>query len=410
MVYKKNKFDKVLFIGTFAHGEYYDYLFKNGLYEQQAANSVEAFYLDGLKGTSNSVEILSGLVTKTYGTSKVLSIKENLSEYNGSPITNVGFLNLPYFNIFSQNKKMRKWAKLWVEKNKDSKVLIVVYSLRVPFLKTAAYIKKRISGATVVCIVPDLPQYMHSGGGVKTRITSCINKQWLNSEKRAVDGYVLYAEKMAEDLKLKENTWTVIEGIFDNKTIAQDAKRKTTNSDEITVVYAGGISKDYGVETLVNGFIKAEILNAELHIYGALSGMAEEIKKISRTHKNVQYKGNVNRNALRPILENADLLVNPRPSNGVFTKYSCPSKTLEYMSTATPVLMTRLEGVPSEYYNYVYTIEDESADGIADALVEVIGKKTEERKALGKKAQEFIFNEKNIEKQIEKLYKLVEKL
>ena len=42
----------------------------------------------------------------------------------------------------------------------------------------------------------------------------------------------------------------------------------------------------------------------------------------------------------------ATLLVNPRPSDKEFCKYSFPSKTIEYMASGTPVLMTKLPGVP----------------------------------------------------------------
>lgn len=62
----------------------------------------------------------------------------------------------------------------------------------------------------------------------------------------------------------------------------------------------------------------------------------------------------------------ATLLINPRPSNEEFTKYSFPSKNLEYMASGTPLLATDLPGIPAEYKRYEYIIENENIDGIAN--------------------------------------------
>jgi len=49
-------------------------------------------------------------------------------------------------------------------------------------------------------------------------------------------------------------------------------------------------------------------------------------------------------------------------------RYSFPSKLIEYMASATPVLTTRLPGIPPEYEPYVYWIEDDSVEGIEHSL------------------------------------------
>ena len=92
---------------------------------------------------------------------------------------------------------------------------------------------------------------------------------------------------------------------------------------------------------------------------------------------------------------NSDLLINPRPSEEEFTKYSFPSKNMEYMTSGTPLLTTKLVGMPEEYYEYVYLFDDESVEGMSKKIDEVLSLSEETRKKTGLKAREFILKEKN---------------
>ena len=80
-------------------------------------------------------------------------------------------------------------------------------------------------------------------------------------------------------------------------------------------------------------------------------------KKLAQQYPAVKYKG-VAPNAV--IVEEelkATLLVNPRPTGEEYTKYSFPSKNMEYMASGTPVLTTCLPGMPAEYNEYVYLLK-----------------------------------------------------
>ena len=91
----------------------------------------------------------------------------------------------------------------------------------------------------------------------------------------------------------------------------------------------------------------------------------------------------------------ATLLINPRPTNEDYTQYSFPSKNMEYMASGTPVLTTKLPGMPQEYYPYVYLLEDESAEGMAKALKEILSKPAEELSQKGSETKKFVMEQKN---------------
>ena len=101
--------------------------------------------------------------------------------------------------------------------------------------------------------------------------------------------------------------------------------------------------------------------------------------------------------------------MNPRPTHEEFVKYSFPSKTMEYMASGTPVLTTRLPGMPKEYYPYVDFIEEESAAGIAAALKAVLTRSDEELFQKGQKARAFVLEGRNNVVQAKRILTMLER-
>ena len=68
---------------------------------------------------------------------------------------------------------------------------------------------------------------------------------------------------------------------------------------------------------------------------------------------------------------------------------------MEYMASGTPVLTTKLPGMPDDHIPYVFLIEDETVEGIKDALCNVFSKTDEELHLFGAEAKKYILREKN---------------
>ena len=174
-------------------------------------------------------------------------------------------------------------------------------------------------------------------------------------------------------------------------------------------MYAGIVQKLYGLKILTEGFIKADLNDYELHIYGN-GDYAEEIDRISEIHKNVRHFPSQPNSTIVEKEKEAYLLVNPRPTSEEYTKYSFPSKNMEYMVSGTAVLTTALPGMPEEYKKHVYLIEDESVDGISNAFKKVAGLSDEEVLNKGRLAREFVLSEKNNKIQTEKIIELINRI
>ena len=187
-----------------------------------------------------------------------------------------------------------------------------------------------------------------------------------------------------------------------------DAERYEYKKGKKVVIYAGSIQKLYGIQNLVEGFIKADIENAELQIFGD-GDYREELESVAEKHPSVKYMGIKPNAEIVKAEQRAALLVNPRPVAPEYTKYSFPSKNMEYMASGTPVLTTELPGMPKEYYPYIFTIKNDNADGIATALKDVFALNVSARYLKGQSAREFVVREKSNVVQAKKILEFLRK-
>ena len=170
------------------------------------------------------------------------------------------------------------------------------------------------------------------------------------------------------------------------------------------IIYAGGIKKEYGVVDLVDAFIAANDSEWELIIYGSGTAVAEIQSQITN-RTDVKLMGSVPNSEVVAAQKKASILVNPR-KNQIFTKYSFPSKILEYMSSGTPMMAYKLDGMPDEYDGNYYRI-DEDDDGFVNTLKRVMALSDEERYMMGEKAKLFVSENKNPKAQCEKIVDLL---
>ena len=146
----------------------------------------------------------------------------------------------------------------------------------------------------------------------------------------------------------------------------------------------------------------------ELVIYGP-GDYVEELKAICAEDPRVEYGGMLLSSQVMEKEMEATLLVNPRPTGEEYVKYSFPSKTMEYMASGTPVLTTRLPGMPAEYFPYVHFIDEETPEGIARALKRVLSRSDSELFSQGMAARAFILKTRNNLVQAEKILDMLEK-
>lgn len=338
--------------------------------------------VEGFKLNNCKVAALTILPVTRSNTKKKIYLDET-EKNNGIVYHYPMVINLPVIkHIFAITASMFSFISI-AKKNKD---IVLIADCLNKSVALGSVLGAKIMKVPSVGIVTDLPDILL---GKKDRINNWI--------VRLYDQYILLTEQMNDyitsNITHKQKPYIIVEGMVDVDMGKKSISEYKKYSKKVCM-YAGILDRKYGIEMLVKGFDKANIPDSELHIYGD-GEYKDELLEICKKKSNIKYFGLKPNSYIVKEQQKATLLVNPRPSNEEFTKYSFPSKNMEYMVSGTAALMARLPGIPEEYLEYVYILEDESIDGMAGKLTNILGLAEEKLVEKGKRAREYVLKEKN---------------
>ena len=378
------------------------------LYEMSAikpGQQVQKFNEMLLRGFAegNNVHALSA-PPATYATSKKLFFKNETESEHSITYDYTGFISLPVIKQWLVKWNAQRKIARWAKRTEGRERVIICYALS-PTLSSAALSAAKKHGIKCAALVTDIPQLMNVSqdqGGIKSKLYSIYSKSTYEKMTQ-YDMYILLTDAMSDVVNPNKKPYVVVEGMTDSAMADTPNNIESKNSPKV-VLYAGALFEKYGVRNLVEGFLEADLTDCELWLFG--NGEMEGWLN-SLNHDNVKYLGVAPNSEVVAHEIAAALLVNPRPSTEEFTKYSFPSKNMEYMMSGTPVLTCRLPGMPDEYLDYVYIARDESAHGFAKALADIMSKDARELHEMGQRAKRFVSAEKSNIRQAEKIAEFI---
>lgn len=368
---------------TCSQEKYTQYVEKKGARAAQQAQKYNLLLAEGMAKNGAKVTMISSRPINR-ALEKRLWMKRESEQVNGVDFHYLPFVNYPVLrNIWILFGTI---CEVLFSKCKKKETTIICDALNIS-AATGALVGAFLRGFPTIGIVTDIPGAL-----------SCAQKespsQKLNlAIMRRFKGYLLLTEQMSEVVNPKNRPYIVLEGHAD-EAMAHMENTLEGKAEQKIVLYAGSLMEIYGIGDLVEGFLAANIPGAELHIYGD-GDYAEKLEKKAAENSAVKYHGVAPNSEIVKAELAATLLVNPRPSHEEYTKYSFPSKNMEYMASGTPVLTTRLPGMPEDHKPHVYFIEQEDADGIKDALQKVLSQDAQTLHNFGVEAKEFVLKEKH---------------
>lgn len=378
---------------------------------QDAANALQWHLLQGFSYNLNhQLDIINLMMVGSYPQyyKKPFIKEERFDCKTEEPGINVGFCNIKYIRRISIEKSLYAKVKKWCQDNKNHPRTIIVYSLHPIMLDVLAKIKEQEPSVNICAIVADLPNMMNlsSKTGIMQRVAQSKFSSDAFERLNIVDEFVFLTKYMSEYLH-NDKPYCVMEGIatdyFENVEVDESVP-----SDIKIILYTGTLHRKFGVLHLVEAFSKISRKNYRLVICGA-GDSEKEIKEAAVADSRIIYKGQCTRKDVLKMQKNATVLVNPRMNIEEFTKYSFPSKNMEYMSSGTPLVAYKLDGIPDEYDSYVTFVKDNTIDTLAETLVSVCESPVEVRKAMGKQAQDFVLENKNEVLQTRHILEMIEK-
>ena len=322
----------------------------------------------------------------------------------GFSVTWIPSINLPVLKMISQAFSSKKMISSWLKEQENPEdACILIYSIYAPIAKNILRFGKKYHCKTVA-FVPDLPEHMYAAKRGLQGIGARYYYHLVKKIQTEFDGYIYLTEEMKNRIS-SEKPYIVVEGLVDESLFA--APTKVSDSDNLPIImYAGTLSKRYGIAELVEAFRKTN-LDAQLHIYG-YGDFVPELERNIQADARIHYKGRVSREEILEREREAALLVNVRNPRDEFTAYSFPSKTIEYMSSGTPLLTSRLPGIPQEYFDCCYSISGNDVAEIKSALETIMGYSDEVRRDMGQRARAYIHENKTALKQAERVLDFIE--
>lgn len=250
----------------------------------------------------------------------------------------------------------------------------------------------------VIGYVADIPQMYHHQTLEQQPWYKKLLKKIYSLCSIYYDGYILLSKYMNEYVNPKNKPYIVIEGIADVKPMTKEFEKEQNKVRSF--MYAGGLFERYGVKLLIDAFKGLNNENVELWLFGKgdLEGYINTIN--DPRIKFYGYRDNI---FVIQKQKEAKFLINPRPSTEDFTKYSFPSKLIEYLASGTPVISTRLKSIPESYWKYLIPIEEEDTDGIRNTLVQCLNMSDVDCNVRACNSINFVKNEKNSVKQAQKV-------
>lgn len=293
-----------------------------------------------------------------------------------------------YHYIRTYRRALRRWLHVGAASffktlrllDKDSVVMIDCMN---QMSGLGALLASKVKGCRCVGVITDLPIFQ--GGGPMVALSEFLIRHSTN--------YVVLTKAMNDYVNKKGKPYVVLEGHADI-TMKEHCPSLEKKDKKRICLYAGSIHKRYGIERLVEGFRLANLADAQLHIYG-IGDYQQELEAVAAREPSIHYGGLLLPSQVVEKEMQATLLLNPRASDEAYVAYSFPSKTMEYMSTGTPLLTTALPCLPEEYQPYLYFIRDETPQGIAQALRQTLSHSDEELFEKGCQARQFVLEQRN---------------
>lgn len=282
----------------------------------------------------------------------------------------VPFINIQGMKQLTIKENVEKLLEQWLQENKAIKdKVVLMYSIYPPYTEPAVRLCKKY-GCHLSAVITDLPEYMYSWKnmkGIRGWYSKRLSEKMLKLQGRC-DSYILFTKPMAAKMGIQNKPYMVSEGFCD-ASIFDDIPEQEKYPKK-TIVYGGNLSRLYGIKNLVKGFMQTD-MDAELHLYGA-GGDAAFIEECAKQDSRIKFFGRVDRKTMLIALKRAHLLVVNKPTADDYSNYSFSSKILEYMASGTPLLTTKVGGMPEEYYDYFYFFDEESTEGIKHSLEKII--------------------------------------
>lgn len=374
----------------------------NPQFVQNAPNSFQWNIVEGLVENNVDFEIVSYPFIPCYPTYPYCSINAESILYKGVQYGNImKYSTIPLIKDLSIMKSLNKYIENLVALYSNEELLFLVYAPYSFFLLPIINQKRKFKNIKINVIITDLIDnaYNYKENSAFLKRFQIMRESFLERKcYKHIDKFILLSESMVERIPEAIGKSILLEGI--SPMLEYHKKEKSSIIKKI--LYTGTLELFSGVRNLIQAFENISNENYRLIICGS-GPLEKEINEAAKKDSRILFKGIVSREEAVNLQQEATLLINPRMPDNNITKYSFPSKTMEYMVSGTPMMGYKLEGIPEEYYKYYYVLEKCNIDYLAVSMEKILELSQEELDIKAYDAYKFIMKQKTAKKQIKRV-------
>ncbi|MFC8620176.1 glycosyltransferase [Micromonospora purpureochromogenes] len=336
-----------------------------------------------LRAAGCPVQLVSAAPVSTYPRNRQVLFRADRFRQDGVEGTLLGFVNLLGLKHLTRFvAACRSGSRALRDGRSD---VLLVHGVHTPFLWFGALAARR-RDLRVVVVLTDPPGVAQPTDGRLLRLLRGLDVALVRAALHRCAGVIALTSALADDFA-PGRPRLVMEGIFDPP--PGSAPTPSASGHTRDVVYAGGLTRAYGVDRLVEAFRGLPDPDLRLRLYGR-GELTDWLRSQAVEDPRISPPTLLDRAELVGRLGQAAVLVNPRPVDQVFVRYSFPSKLIEYLSTGVPVVTTRLPGIPEEYAPWLRFADPDSVDGLRQAIRGVLDLPADAARGLGTGAAEFV--------------------
>lgn len=398
----------IIFLGYYFPQDYLEDNINKFYLVPFASNRLQEGILKGLINLPKSkTHILSFLPTTEFPKSRFL-VAQNIK---GLSLNNVPIKTLPFLNILLL-KHLTKAISLFISlsavllKTKGNKTIMVYNLNSVTFL--IMQILGFVFNFRTSIIIADMPMAAMPNENKVIALLRKLDQTYIKSSLKKIDGLVVLSKHVIKDF-FPNKKHLVIEGMITDKLLEYHSKTETTyeNQDQVVFTYIGRLSSFQNVDGLINDFMKVKNDKLRLVLCGK-GELVDFISKAKSKDNRIIYDGFIPDEKLQNRVKETSYFISPKLLDDSFSKYSFPSKLIEYMAYGKPTVSFDLPCIPDDYRSKMILLpnrEDALLNFMKNANLE-----NQEDIQIGKRGKQFILSEKNVATQTAKITEFVSTL
>jgi glycosyltransferase involved in cell wall biosynthesis len=371
-----------------------------------AGNKFQKNFISALEAAANRpVEVISYTPAAMFPRGRQVLYGEGTRSWNsGRSALYIGYINLPLLKQASQAVSIFRGVLGWLRRCRAAERVVILYNVFAPHA-LPVLAARALGGGRAITIVADTPHDFYGFTG----LWGVLERIDMFAQVRSIsrfDGQISLTEMIVEDFAPQVPALILEGGVDDRETTAIEPAPAPADDDRRVILFSGTLNEINGTRLMLDAFALIEDPRYRLKVFG--HGPVEHlVAHAAQRDPRVEHGGFLPNREILCEQRRATVLLNPRPSHQRITRYTFPSKVLEYMLSGRPVITTRLPGIPSDYTPHLFFVADETPRGLARTILDVCSRPDAELEAFGEAARRFVLANKTWRRQGERVFEFV---